>query len=236
MQVGQESRRQRSKRAETGPGTGRGCDVSGCPHTGDYRAPKGRDRLTEFFWFCLDHVRDYNRSWNFLKGLSQPEIESLIRNDVIGRNPTWPLGYCQLRERLVRERMARKGGFFGEDDLDGDKAAAGGSRAAGANPHGPRPHDNRNRGHGGHARGSEGGGGGDGTRARGGCSPAELEALLVLGLVPPLTLPGLKARYRELVKAHHPDAHGGDKRAEERLKRINLAYSTLKAIFSRDRS
>jgi curved DNA-binding protein CbpA len=39
----------------------------------------------------------------------------------------------------------------------------------------------------------------------------------------------LKARYKVLVKMHHPDAHGGDKAAEERLKIINQAYATLKA-------
>jgi curved DNA-binding protein CbpA len=38
-------------------------------------------------------------------------------------------------------------------------------------------------------------------------------------------------RYKELVKLHHPDVHGGDKEAEERLKEINLAYSTLKASY-----
>jgi curved DNA-binding protein CbpA len=41
----------------------------------------------------------------------------------------------------------------------------------------------------------------------------------------------LKARYKELVKRHHPDAHGGDKAAEERLKVINQAYSTLKTSY-----
>ena len=39
----------------------------------------------------------------------------------------------------------------------------------------------------------------------------------------------IKARYRELAKANHPDANGGDKTAEERLKCINLAYTILKA-------
>jgi curved DNA-binding protein CbpA len=38
----------------------------------------------------------------------------------------------------------------------------------------------------------------------------------------------LKARYKELVKRFHPDANGGDKAAEERLKLVNQAYATLK--------
>jgi len=40
-------------------------------------------------------------------------------------------------------------------------------------------------------------------------------------------LTGLKARYKELAKRLHPDVNGGDAEAEERLKRINLAYATL---------
>ena len=55
------------------------------------------------------------------------------------------------------------------------------------------------------------------------------QALSIFNLVPPLTLVGLKARYKELVKLNHPDTHGGDKAAEEKLKIINQAYATLKA-------
>lgn len=36
-----------------------------------------------------------------------------------------------------------------------------------------------------------------------------------------------KARYKVLVKQHHPDANGGCKAAEERLKTINEAYTYL---------
>jgi DnaJ-like protein len=56
-------------------------------------------------------------------------------------------------------------------------------------------------------------------------------ALAIFDLALPLTLVSLKARYKELVKRHHPDAHGGDKAAEERLKVINQAYSTLKSSY-----
>jgi curved DNA-binding protein CbpA len=54
---------------------------------------------------------------------------------------------------------------------------------------------------------------------------------MVFQIEPPFTMVRLKARYKELVKLHHPDAHGGDKAAEEKLKVINQAYSTLKASY-----
>jgi DnaJ-domain-containing protein 1 len=60
---------------------------------------------------------------------------------------------------------------------------------------------------------------------------AREQALAVFDLDPPLTQTGLKARYKVLVKLHHPDAHGGDKEAEEKLKIINQAYTTLKASY-----
>jgi curved DNA-binding protein CbpA len=44
----------------------------------------------------------------------------------------------------------------------------------------------------------------------------------------PVTLTKLKSRYKELVKRLHPDTNGGDREAEEKLKDINQAYTTLK--------
>lgn len=87
------------------------------------------------------------------------------------------------------------------------------------NGHGRREH--RASGHAnGHARHAA-------ARAASACE----QALAVFDLEPPLTQVQLKARYKTLVKLHHPDAHGGDKAAEERLKIINQAYSTLKASY-----
>jgi hypothetical protein len=60
---------------------------------------------------------------------------------------------------------------------------------------------------------------------------AREQALAVFNLDPPFTQTNLKARYKVLVKLHHPDAHGGDKAAEEKLKIINQAYTTLKASY-----
>ena len=60
---------------------------------------------------------------------------------------------------------------------------------------------------------------------------AREQALAVFAIEPPFTEVRLKARYKVLVKQHHPDAHGGDKAAEEKLKIINQAYATLKASY-----
>ncbi|MGH7156228.1 MAG: J domain-containing protein, partial [Acetobacteraceae bacterium] len=69
-----------------------------------------------------------------------------------------------------------------------------------------------------------------GAAGRSSDTPADLrEPLATLGLSWPVTLPALKARYKELAKRHHPDANGGDRAAEERLKIINLAYAALRS-------
>lgn len=57
--------------------------------------------------------------------------------------------------------------------------------------------------------------------------PRQRDALAMLDLPPEASLQDIRGRYKELVKRYHPDANGGDKAAEERLKSINLAYSYL---------
>ena len=72
---------------------------------------------------------------------------------------------------------------------------------------------------------------GSGADASARVASAREQALAVFDLEPPFTQTNLKARYKVLVKMHHPDAHGGDKDAEEKLKIINQAYTTLKASY-----
>jgi DnaJ-class molecular chaperone len=50
----------------------------------------------------------------------------------------------------------------------------------------------------------------------------------VLGVTKAADGARLKSAYRTLAKTWHPDLNGGDKRAEQRFKEINLAYETLR--------
>jgi curved DNA-binding protein CbpA len=175
----------------------RPCDHPDCSEPGEFRAPKSRDQLNDYHWFCLDHVREYNKAWNYYAGMSEDQVEAETRRDMYWQRPTWPLGQrAGGYRRYARSTTSIHDGFgfFTEEDEARERHRRDGhARAAGFHP-----------------------------------SSAEARAMDVMDLEGPLTLTGLKARYKELAKLHHPDANGGDKLAEERLKEINEAYSTLK--------
>ena len=66
--------------------------MPGCEALGEYRAPKSRRDLNHYWWFCLEHVRAYNSTWDFYKGMSPGEIEAQLRADTAWQRPSWPLG------------------------------------------------------------------------------------------------------------------------------------------------
>src|SRR5215467_14706962 len=70
----------------------RPCEHPGCLAGGDFRAPKSRLQLHEYFWFCLEHVRAYNAAWNYYAGMNETEIEAEIRRDTVWQRPSWKLG------------------------------------------------------------------------------------------------------------------------------------------------
>ena len=59
---------------------------------------------------------------------------------------------------------------------------------------------------------------------------AERKALDALGLEADASPQEAKARFKALVKRHHPDANGGDRSTEDRLREIIQAYNYLKSI------
>jgi DnaJ-domain-containing protein 1 len=79
----------------------RHCDHAGCEGEGLYRAPKSVHQLREYHWFCLEHVREYNKSWNFCTGMTEAEIEAMVRRDTAWDRPTRPaFGWFRHEQRL----------------------------------------------------------------------------------------------------------------------------------------
>ena len=172
------------------------CQWKGCGNTATHRAPKGRTHENEYWRFCLDHVREYNSSYNYFSGMSEDAVLKYQKDAVTGHRPTWKMGT--------------------------------GNPQAGGGDFGPRaPHDPFNMFREFGARGAD-------TRAR--PEPqrtvrnAERKALHELGLEEGVGKAEIKARFKTLVKRHHPDVNGGDKATEEKLREIIQAYNYLKSV------
>ena len=84
-------RKQASRRGATAPEpTARRCDHPGCDRQASYRAPKSPDLLDEYFWFCKDHIRDYNLKWNFFQGSTDDEFQKFLDKDRVWGRETKP--------------------------------------------------------------------------------------------------------------------------------------------------
>ena len=68
------------------------CEWAGCPNKGPHRAPKGRENSREYFHFCLNHVREYNQSYNFFQGMNADAVARYQKDALTGHRPTWKMG------------------------------------------------------------------------------------------------------------------------------------------------
>ena len=177
------------------PKTARACQWKGCSEPGSHRAPKGRGHDGEYYRFCIDHVRQYNASYNYFEGMSNSEVEDFRKDAITGHRPTWKLGENAwatgktARDARSGDPSADPHGLFDDDE--------------GA-PHRPAPESRRP------------------------LRTLERKALDSLHLTEKATAIEIKARFKELVKRHHPDANGGDRGAEDKLREIIQAYNYLK--------
>jgi DnaJ-like protein len=183
------------------------CEWPSCNAAATHRAPKGRDRANEYWRFCLNHVREYNHSYNFFAGMSDDDIARYQKDAMIGHRPTWKMGMNGGKPSARSSSARFRPDFEGMDDpMDLFRHVGGGS--AGARRDGE------------HLRRRE-------TRV---IRNAERKALDVLGLEPEATTAEIKVRFKTLVKRHHPDANGGDRSSEDRLREIIQAYNYLKSV------
>ena len=170
----------------------RECSAKGCNRPAEYKAPKGRGKEGQFHWFCLECVREYNKSYNYFNGMTDDDVIAYQKDALTGHRPTSPIG---VRSRGKRAAKAAWSGL--NDDPFG---LFGGEGEAAA----PPPKETKR------------------------VSAAERNALDVMGLEPTASKEAVKARYKTLVKRHHPDANQGNRSSEDRLRSVINAYNVLR--------
>jgi len=177
------------------------CQWPSCTEPATHRAPKGRLRANEYWQFCLEHVREYNNSYNFFAGMSDEAVASYQKDALTGHRPTWKMGSIGGERASRRSRAAfRDDGWATQDPFS--LFGEGGARRAGHAQAAPEARKIYN---------------------------AQRRALDVLGLEADAKRADIKSRFKVLVKRHHPDANGGDRGSEERLREIIQAYNYLKS-------
>ncbi len=180
------------------------CQWDGCDKPGAHRAPVGRNAEGQFFMFCFEHVREYNKGYNYFSGLSDGEIARYQKEAITGHRPTWTVGVNKDAKDAPLHSTARSGaaGATGTQQRFKDPfgfvssaRATGGSRFQ--------------------------------TQGRK-LKTLEAKAFDTMELPANATAAEIKTRYKELVKKHHPDANGGDRGSEERFRAVIQAYQLLK--------
>jgi hypothetical protein len=179
------------------------CQWKGCEKPGPHRAPMGRGRDGQFFQFCVDHVRQYNQSYNYFDGMNDSEVADFQKDAMTGHRPTWKMG------------AGVKGGATREG-VGGDPTRSSSRRGKGPQD----PHE--------FFAWREEKARAQAANGRRVVRPLEKKSLETMGLPESASKIEVKARFKELVKMHHPDANGGDTRSEEKLREIIQAYNYLK--------
>ncbi len=171
------------------------CAWEGCENPGAHKAPMGRNREGQYLSFCLDHVRQYNKNFNYFSGLNDDEIAKYQKENITGHRPTWKASGRKPGEAVDPSTLRATPTWHSKVKTrytpDGKRISTGG---------GPRK-----------------------------LKRLEEKALHDLGLPSTASSEHITKKYKSLVKQNHPDANGGDRSSEDRLRQIIQAYKHLKS-------
>jgi hypothetical protein len=69
------------------------CEFEGCLEEGPYKAPKRRGGgCKDYHHFCLEHVRIFNKNYDFFSGMDEDAIIHFRQESLTGHRPTWRSG------------------------------------------------------------------------------------------------------------------------------------------------
>jgi len=175
------------------------CEHPGCTAKAEHRAPKGRGREGQYYFFCFEHAREYNQSYNYFRDMPEDAVQAWQKDSLTGHRPTWTMGVNRRGNGSPRPHSAHpryaNWNFADPYSLFGGEGAAPQAEAA---------------------------------RPRRVLKKVELNALMELGVEETASAEEIKTRFKILVKRLHPDANGGDRGTEDKLRAVIQAYNYLK--------
>ena len=165
------------------------CDWNNCSKEGNYKAPKERDNSKNFRLLCLEHVKEFNKKWNYFSGMNDQQIMKFLKSDVIWHKPTQSFGSSDNFFKILWNDALK-------DEMDKVKFN---------NEYNYMKKFKFNH--------------------------YDIKAFSILGADVGLKWEKVQEKFKKLVKKFHPDMNSGNKKFEEKLKIITLAYTQLKNTY-----
>jgi len=165
------------------------CDHKNCKKIGKYKAPIEKDNSKKFKWLCLDHIKEFNHSWDYFKGMSDQEVCEFLKSDKTWHKPTQSFSspdnfFNILWKNTINEKRDILGNGYGKKFS---------------------------------------------TKIN--FSNKDREAFKVIELEAGAKWYEIQDQFKKLVKKYHPDMNAGNKKFEEKLKIVTLAYTQLKLAY-----
>ena len=165
------------------------CDWNNCTDEGLYKAPKERDNSKDYRLLCLNHIKEFNKNWNYFSGMSDEQICTFLKSDMTWHKPTQSFSSSDNFFKILWDNALK-------DDLKK------------TNINGEYDHMTQFR-----------------------FDNNDIKAFSILGISVGLEWNKINIKFKSLVKKLHPDNNHGNKKYEEKLKLITLAYTQLKKTY-----
>ena len=165
------------------------CDWNSCNKPGEYKAPVERDNSRKYRLLCLEHIREFNKNWNYFRGMDDQQIFDFIKSDLTWHKPTQSFSSSDNFFKVLWSNALK-------DEMDKFKFN--------------NDFNNMNRFK---------------------FNNNDLKAFNILGISVGLKWEKVQEKFKKLVKKFHPDMNSGNKKFEDKLKIITLAYTQLKNTY-----
>ena len=164
------------------------CEWENCKESGEFKAPVEKDNSKNFKWLCKEHIKLFNKNWNYFEGMTQNEIENFLKSDITWHRPTQQFGSSDnFFNILWNNTLDDKFKIYKDDKLFN-------------------------------------------LKKRKKLSEKDKDAFKIMELELTADWSMIQKKFKTLVKKFHPDKNSGNKKYEDKLKKITLAYSHLKMI------
>ena len=165
------------------------CDWNNCLEEGLYKAPVEKDNSKKYRILCLNHVKEFNKNWNYFEGMNDNQINEFIKSDMTWHKPTQSFSSSDNFFKILWNNAMK-------DELNKTNF---------------KDHFNQ--------------------MNQFKFNHKDMKAFDILNISAGIKWEKIQEKFKKLVKKFHPDINAGNKKYEDKLKVITLAYTQLKNTY-----